>query len=161
MNLKDCSAEALFTELARRFRQLERDARQLGSVGLARELVPIAFEAGSAAARADLLLQLEQRISQLLDEVTARAPEPPPEGADPQARVEHARGERRALWLALENMRQQFRAEAALEQGVAVKRRSWLEIRSAEILVPAVPLRQRLGQWLLAQSARMAQRGAA
>jgi hypothetical protein len=164
MNTNDFSKvnnRTLLDVLERRLLRLECNAQRIGSIGATRELVEQAFNAGRSAARADMLRQLDQRVAMLLDAATANTPEPPGEGAPSEAREAYWRDGRRALWRELETMRGQFRVEADVESGVAAKARSWLEQRTRELLVPPVPLRQRVGQWLLEQSSRIAQRGAA
>lgn len=157
-DLTKVSSQALLDALERRLLRFERDAQRTGAIGAARELVTQAYEAGRSAGRAELLQQLALRMTHLLDEATANTPDPVEAGAAVEAREIYWREGRRALWVLVESERKVLEAEARTEDQDAHKRRRSLEQRAAEVLVPPVPLRQRVGQWLLAQSARMAQR---
>lgn len=153
--------DTLLTELRRRIRWLETDAARLGSVGQARAFVDQAFSAGRSAGRADILRQLESRIVGVLDAATAKTPEPSGNSSANEPSLEYHREARRALWREIETLRGQLRAEADVESSKAAKARAYIEQRCTEVLAPAPGLRERIGKWLIAASARIAQRGAA
>lgn len=157
-------SDELLDELQRRVARLERAAKQVGSVGAARLLVGEAFEAGRCAGHVEQLTALAGRMQDILVEATAQfdadATTDPNRGADTPA-LQAWRAGRQHLWHLVDGAGKELLHAAQTENGAAGKRRRWLEQRVLEVLAPAVPLRLRLGQWLLAGSARLAQRGAA
>ncbi len=158
--LTSVSIAALFEELTSRVLQLQFDAGRVRSVGRLRELVQHAVHAGELCGAAARLDAVALRLSQVLDEATVSAHEPNPD-AETAAKLAAARDDRRALWQAIDRMRIECQTEATRLLAEGHRRHAHVRNVMGDALAPEVPLRRRVGQWLLAQSARMAQRGAA
>lgn len=158
--LAGISTSLLLDELCARLMRLEHAAARVRSVGRLRELVQLSYNAGELAAAAAQLDGLALRLSHVLDEATANAPEPPTT-SEPNALLDAERGHRRALWLAVETLRVRCTTEAARLRTDAHRRHMHVAKRTDEALVPERPLRQRAGQWLYALGMRIgSERGA-
>ena len=155
------TVEDLLDELRRRVTRLEHDSARVRSVGRLRELVQRAYNAGEMAGAAERLDAVVLRLSHALDEATANAPDSPTAGtADRGAALDAERAQRRALWLAIEKLRSECKAEAARLRTDAHKRHMHVASRCDEALRPEEPLRLRAGRWLYALGVRISERGA-
>jgi hypothetical protein len=161
MALEKFGSDELLDELQRRVARLERAAKRIGSIGAARLLVAEAFDAGRCAGRVEAQAAFAHRLQDSLDEATAKFEADAANGDAVEPALNAWREGRRDLWDLVDRERRAVIQAATVENVTAAKRRAWLEQRVREVLAPGVPLRQRVGQWLLAGSARLAQRGAA
>lgn len=156
------SLPELVEALAIRMRRLEQAGARVRSVGRLRELVQRAYNAGEMTGAAERLDAVALRLSQVLDEATAKATDEPEPGASDahKARLAAAREDRRSLWQAIETMRGECKAEADRLRIDAHKRHMQVASLTDEALRPEEPLRQRAGRWLHALGVRISERGA-
>jgi nucleotide-binding universal stress UspA family protein len=101
-----------------------------------------------------------QRLQHVLDEATARMPDPPVPLTDANDVAQYWREGRQALWQLVENERKQLSTAAEIQKAAAAKRAHQLQQRVHAALAPAAPLRQRAGQWLYDLGVRISARGA-
>jgi hypothetical protein len=160
MALDKFGSDELLDELQRRVARLERASKRIGSVGAARLLVAEAFDAGRGAGRVEAQSALAHRLQDILDEATEKFDTTAANSDAWEPALNAWREGRRHLWTLLDREGRAIVQTATVENDTAAKRRQWLEQRVREVLAPGVPLRQRVGQWLLTSSARLAQRGA-
>ncbi len=153
------NVEDLLDELRRRITRLQHDSTRVRSVRRLHELVQLSYNAGEMAGAGERLAAVALRLSQVLDDATARATDPDPGASDSHTRLEASRNDRRSLWQAIETMREECKAEAARLRTDAHKRHMHVATRTDEALRPEEPFRVRVGRWLYALGVSVSERG--